>query len=597
MSSIFNSYNRPNSKFLCGRSGLWQKPCGAGPNPDGSCGGTAVCQPTKSGDRWRCRRSRQDGGGCDLGPLPDGTCCLTQPACKPSKSLRVKRFRLSVIAALVVVALVCAFGVTGGFFFASDPPLRDAGTLSPKHAAVVGEAGCKACHEAHGQGPLQVLKTVFEDNTPSKMTGKCLDCHVFEKEETSVHKAGQCSACHSEHKGSDLKLIKFNDQQCHTCHKVKFSDFGSSHPAFGDTFPHRQRTKINFDHNAHIGTHFKDARYSKAAPEEGCISCHSVGAAAKAVPVKSFAENCGSCHEKQISAQSLNLLTVPEFEGNPFDKDATETSCVDKGSAEVVPGEEYESVSTEALNPIAAVMLDVDPDNIADYQDAVARVLRDMTDSGAEPIAKLLDKEGAPAAKLLAGLNADLVKAGACAWVSNEEFEPVDEGTFGGWQVQELSLSYRAKGHSDPVLKSWYDYAADAENDELSVHLLKPDGPGACLSCHSVNNTGLVEIAWKAGATSSNKLHRFDHRPHLNVLGPGSQCGTCHIVKKNAKYSAAFSQDDPKQFESNFLPIKKETCSTCHNEKKVKQDCSTCHEYHENPAFRAKMDFDSVEQK
>jgi hypothetical protein len=117
------------------------------------------------------------------------------------------------------------------------------------------------------------------------------------------------------------------------------------------------------------------------------------------------------------------------------------------------------------------------------------------------------------------------------------------------------------------------------------------------VSCHSVNNTGVVEIAWKAGATSSNKLHRFDHRPHLNVLGPGSQCGTCHVVNKSAKYAAAFSHDDPTKFESSFLPIKKETCSSCHNEKKVKQNCSTCHEFHENPAFRAKMNFDGVEQK
>ena len=68
------------------------------------------------------------------------------------------------------------------------------------------------------------------------------------------------------------------------------------------------------------------------------------------------------------------------------------------------------------------------------------------------------------------------------------------------------------------MLRAWYDFAAELENDALSDYLLKSDGPGNCVSCHSVNDTGVVEIAWKAGAVPVNDLHKYNHKPHLNVL-------------------------------------------------------------------------------
>ena len=92
----------------------------------------------------------------------------------------------------------------------------------------------------------------FNPTASKGMTDKCLDCHIFPGEETSVHKAGTCNSCHGEHKASDAALVKFTDAQCHSCHEKKFTTFAASHPEFGKTYPHKRRTAINFDHNSHI---------------------------------------------------------------------------------------------------------------------------------------------------------------------------------------------------------------------------------------------------------------------------------------------------------------------------------------------------------
>ena len=177
--------------------------------------------------------------------------------------------------------------------------------------------------------------------------------------------------------------------------------------------------------------------------------------------------------------------------------------------------------------------------------------------------------------------------------MANQEYEPADDGSNGGWRAEELSITYTAKSHSDQVLRAWYDFAAELENETLTDYLLKSDGPGTCVSCHSVNDTGVLEIAWKAGAAPINNLHKYNHKPHLNVLGPGSQCGTCHKINLDAEYAAAFEHNDPTVFESNFSPVTKVTCVECHNDQVAGQDCRTCHEYHENAGFKSNMLFNN----
>ena len=135
-------------------------------------------------------------------------------------------------------------------------------------------------------------------------------------------------------------------------------------------------------------------------------------------------------------------------------------------------------------------------------------------------------------------------------------------------------------------MKSWLDFAAASDNDNISGVLLNADGPGNCIKCHSVSETDELRVEWQAADAKTKAHYKFNHAPHLSILGPGSQCDTCHKLNVSAKYSAAFKPRDPDIFESNFKNINKQTCTQCHAEQKVTQNCSSCHEYHHDVKFK-----------
>ena len=182
--------------------------------------------------------------------------------------------------------------------------------------------------------------------------------------------------------------------------------------------------------------------------------------------------------------------------------------------------------------------------------------------------------------------------------MANKEYEAVGDIEYGGWAADEFTLRYTANHHRDQVLKNWMDFAAMNDDDLLSDELLIKDGPGACGKCHSVSETDEVRVEWKAA--SGNSLashHKYSHVPHLNVLGPGSQCETCHELNPQADYKSAYNHRDPLSFESSFIAIKQETCTNCHNEGQVAQGCLTCHEYHKAAGFKANMAINQNQEK
>lgn len=587
MSSIEDSYNRPNFPYRCGRAAVWEKPCPFGPNVDGSCGGTAACEPRKTGDRYVCRRRAEYGGPCETGPMPDGSCALRQPPCQPRMTLRAFRFQLALLALIVVVALVAAFGSGGALIPATAYLFRDPGRILDVHAAEIDGRGCVACHEPHDTDSRGFLLAAFKPSGPSRgTTNKCLGCHVITKTAASVHKVDDCALCHTEHKGGVAPVAVITDQQCHSCHKIKFTTFDASHPPFKTTYPHKRRTAINFDHVKHLDVHFKDARFAAKAPEGRCIGCHVVSKASWRVPNKPFEEACAGCHEEQIAKRELILLNSPEMEKNVFDLAAVAEACPG-----VVPEKagEYESVSLDPLNPVLAGLMGVDAADIPAYQDKVGALFEGILSDGGEPLATLLKKaEGRPAF-LLDGLTPSLLHPVVCSWAANKEYEAPGTAEFGGWHAGELSLRYRALRHQDPLLAAWLDFAASAEIESLSKEFLSPEGPGTCVKCHSVSETDAVRVEWRSAAANLRANYKYSHAPHLNLLGPESQCETCHVLNKKADYAAAFKQMDPKVFNSNFSKIEQKTCAACHREGRVAQSCLTCHKYHEQTGFRVRM--------
>jgi hypothetical protein len=47
-------------------------------------------------------------------------------------------------------------------------------------------------------------------------------------------------------------------------------------------------------------------------------------------------------------------------------------------------------------------------------------------------------------------------------------------------------------------------------------------------------------------------------------------------------YQDTYKGYDPDKFVSNFTPVKKETCASCHGKRQVRRDCLLCHKYHVN---------------
>jgi hypothetical protein len=640
-------YERPNFPFRCGRIRIWGKPCSRGPGVDGACGGVSECQPFKNGDRWECRRPASAGGPCANGPDSQGACAIQAPPCRPMRSVRGYRGRLSMLVLAFVVAIIAAFGFGyddgAGALNTTSP-----GGLSGAHENFTKAIGCVACHDAHDKPASQWIQAAW---SPGNLSEKCSTCHAFGGPAQSPHnktfktngasEKTDCVMCHTEHKGAAATVVAMSDKQCNACHEKKFDSFSKGHPTFSKDFPSRRRTAIAFNHTSHFDKHFQNKRFVDKAPKQRCVACHDTAAAGRNVPVQAFEKTCAACHENQIAERDLHLLTFPEFEKNPFDPAEILAACGPTKAAQEETGalsaalaenlakfqasgsdgskdimarvnemktklglgvqpadaEEFESVSTETLPPLAVLLLGLedDGDDPESYTDPVRDIINAMIETGDAAVLEMLSERTDSAKQLLAGLSPELARSVACAWAGNQEYEAPSEPALGGWFADALALKYRPVRHGDPVVRGWLDLAAggDVPDDASDIIFSKSEGVGACAKCHSVSSQGgtgeAARVEWRFGAKSDQRHVRYEHKPHLNLLGPGASCETCHKIDPEAAYDAAFKQADPLKFSSNFKSIENKTCSTCHATDRVKQECTLCHEYHNEHGFQKKM--------
>jgi hypothetical protein len=187
----------------------------------------------------------------------------------------------------------------------------------------------------------------------------------------------------------------------------------------------------------------------------------------------------------------------------------------------------------------------------------------------------------------------------------------------GGWYLdsQLYSLKYMPRGHADPVVGAWIQFAAliqteQAAVDQVSTHseaagaFLPEFSPGsdvarACRECH-LPHENAVNIAdvdyWKSWQDDGLKhFTKFDHRPHL-TLASTADCRHCHQLnpERLESYAAklqSYRQDsnrDQKKFVAScsqcfaqeFVAIEKSQCSACHQAGGASQSCTQCHNYH-----------------
>ena len=342
-----SQYERPDSKFRCGRAACWAKPCARGPNIDGSCGGVSECEPFFDGNGYQCRRPAAFGGPCEEGPGPDGGCGIRRPPCVPRRSLRGLRGRVTLLFTLFAIATIVALTGNGAWPMLEQLNLSNPGPISGAHARFTEQSGCVTCHQGRDRTGLAWLT---EAVTGHDMSGACLECHAFDGPADRPHNADrtpvrgpatlECVACHTEHQGETFDIAHLSDQQCQTCHKeeLTFASFDEDHPDFGARFPYDTPAAIRFTHVQHLTKHFP-SKSDKRPESETCVSCHDIDHAGPNVPVFSFERMCADCHADQIGRKDLVVLTLPEFDSSLVALTEEEEGAFDSDaeSAELLP--------------------------------------------------------------------------------------------------------------------------------------------------------------------------------------------------------------------------------------------------------------------
>ncbi len=336
-----SQYERPNQDWVCGRKDCGDS-CALGPDARGSCRATAECRPRKDRDRWLCTRADSRGGKCPDGPRPDGSCCKPVSPCTPHRSVRARRhIAVLLVSALTLGGIFVAFGLdhSGRDFFNPGP-------LTAPHAS--GAANCALCHTAAETGDSNWSKDALAQNSAHSDSQLCLNCHNFGSNPAEPHSLPRatlvaltqktatgkpapdghaptgdlaCATCHQEHHGRDADLKKIADASCQTCHTREFASFADGHPGFG-SYPYVRRTRIEFDHAAHITTYFPDATKKGQVPPTQCNDCHTTGSDNRLMLTKAFAANCAACHLDTITkpgTKGIAVLGIPGLDKKSLD--------------------------------------------------------------------------------------------------------------------------------------------------------------------------------------------------------------------------------------------------------------------------------------
>ena len=248
----------------------------------------------------------------------------------------LSRDRFALLSALVAVVMTgTVIGFTRGTTFFMPGPLSSA------HGAI---ENCSGCHARSGNTKLSWVHGLVAGD-PHADSKACLTCHALPATALNAHGATAavlrrstermskmivtptvpqsalaqsiafpthdimgrgvaCATCHQEHQGASFDLSKFTNEQCRSCHTLKFDGFDGHHPQF-DGYPFRRRSRIVYDHAGHFGKHFPDV--AKKDPTRTipatCSACHDTRGDKRIMGVAPFEQTCATCHRDQISGK------------------------------------------------------------------------------------------------------------------------------------------------------------------------------------------------------------------------------------------------------------------------------------------------------
>lgn len=241
----------------------------------------------------------------------------------------------------MLVGLVTIIGVGLAFAFAKGTHFLMPGPLSSAHGSI---ENCSGCHTGSGSGKLDWPHGLIAGD-PVADSKACISCHNMPDTAFNAHGASievlnasterlskaaattpvplsarlqnatfptgdsgargrSCAACHQEHKGPGFSLKQTSNEQCRTCHVVKFDSFDGDHPDF-ESYPYKRRTPIIYDHASHFTKHFPEVAKKDPARRvpESCSSCHNSRQDKRVMAVAPFEQTCTSCHLDQITGK------------------------------------------------------------------------------------------------------------------------------------------------------------------------------------------------------------------------------------------------------------------------------------------------------
>ncbi len=185
-----------------------------------------------------------------------------------------------------------------------------------------------------------------------------------------------CATCHQEHQGVGFNLNKISNEQCRSCHVVKFDSFDGHHPKF-ENYPFKQRTRIIYDHAGHFGKHFPEVAKKDPARRipDTCSTCHNSREDKRVMAVAPFEQTCTACHLDQIvgkervsGPKGIAFLTLPGLDLQTLKKkNASIGEWPDASEAELTP---FMKVMISRNERGRALIKTVDSLNLQDLTDA-----------------------------------------------------------------------------------------------------------------------------------------------------------------------------------------------------------------------------------
>jgi hypothetical protein len=250
---------------------------------------------------------------------------------------------------LGIITLIC---LGAAFFVGNGKQFLMPGPLASAHGAI---ENCSSCHTSSGSTKMSWIHGLIAGD-PLADSKACITCHKMPNTGLNPHGASAqrlkqsterlsrvaaltpapqsalaqniafptkdviagglyCATCHQEHKGSNFDLSKISNEQCRSCHVVKFDSFDGNHPNF-DGYPFKRRTRIVYDHASHFGKHFTEVAQKdtgKRIPAT-CSTCHNTNADKRLMALAPFEQTCSTCHLDQITGKER--VTHKELTGD-----------------------------------------------------------------------------------------------------------------------------------------------------------------------------------------------------------------------------------------------------------------------------------------